>query len=395
MNLQDFVGGSYPAQSKNANNQRTINWVPTISGTPGAEGKTPLILVGAPGMELWKTLGDQPIRGLHTVGNVLYAVTGQTVYKVLNNKIATNIGTLETTGGKVWIEHNANNEVGFVDGKRLYIYNSLTDTFFQPSPQPVLQPTSLMFINQRFVVSMENSMFFAISDINNGAGWDPTQIAAAESDPDPLQVVWNLHRQIYLLGTQTTEIWYDAGTSPFPFQPTSGVIDWGIVAVNSAAQVADTLAWLGIHKDGGISVVAASGLQATVISTPGLEARWSAYRTVSDAFAFSYRLDGNDCYVITFGAGGETFIYDFTTALWHERTSYDIGAWVSNEGVRFVNKQLVGDRTQGNIYRMSANIYHENGSPIVKTRRSPHIWNERKRFTVAALEVEFETGVLS
>ena len=192
----------------------------------------------------------------------------------------------------------------------------------------------------------------------------------------------------------TTEIWWDAGTSPFPFQPTSGVIDWGLAATDSVAQVADAIAWLGVHKDGGISVVSATGLQASVISTPGLEARWRSYRTIVDASAFSYRIDGNDCYVITFGAGNETFVYDFITQLWHERSSYDTQAWRANHGARFIDKQIVGDREVGNIYTMSPDLYTENGDFLVKTRRTPHIWNERKRFTVSALKIEMETGVI-
>ena len=396
MLLESFVGGSYPSQSKNANLQRTINLVPTITGTPDARGKVPMMLVGAPGLELWLALGSLPIRGMHVIDDALYAVVGQEVYKILNNLTKSTIGQLETNNGRVWMEHNNNSELGIVDGKKLYVYNTGTAVFAQPNPQPVGAPTSLAFIDQYFVVSLSESMFFAISDVNDAMTWDPAQIAAAEATPDKLRVVWNLHRQLYLLGSQTTEVWFDAGTVPFPFESTSGVIDWGVVAPDSVAQAADTLVWLGVHKDGGLGgrVVAASGLQATPISTPGLEARWRTYPTVVDAFAFTYQFDGNDCYALTFPSGNETFVYDFSTQAWHERSSYPQDAWIASHTVKFVSKQLVGDRTTGNLYSMSPEHTEENSLPIVGRRISPHTWNERKRFTVHALEVEFETGVL-
>lgn len=393
MQLPDFVGGSYPSQSRNANNQRTINWIPTLAGTPGAQGKTPLILVNAPGLEFWHTIGDLPIRGTHEHNSVLYAVTGPYVYKILNNKITTLIGTLETTSGKVWIEHNANNQIGFVDGKNFYLYNTSTALFSKTAQQPIAAPTSLMFIDQYFVVSLANSQFFQLSGINDGTLWSALDIAAAEANPDNLLAVWNLHRQIYLLGAQTTEIWFNAGTSPFPFQPTSGVIDWGIYVADTAAQVADRLTWLGLHKDGGISVVSTSGLQAEAISTPGLEAHWRQYPSIADAYAFSYRIDGNDCYVITFPSGEETFVFDFTTGLWHERRSYNVGSWIANHGVRLSTKQLVGDRRNGNLYVMSPDTYDENSQPIVRERYSAHLWDDLKTLIVHALQVDFETGV--
>jgi hypothetical protein len=392
MILEDFIGGSYPAQSKNANAQRTINLVPTITGTEGAKGKMPLMLSNAPGLELWKTLGDLPVRGTHVVDNTLYVVAGHLVYKVRNDGISTVIGELTTTTGKCWLEHNSNFQLGIVDGRNLYVYNWNTSAFVQVILTG--QPTSLAFIDQYFVVSLANSIFFQISNINDALTWPAAQLAAAESSPDPLLVVWNLHRQLYLLGAQTTEIWYDAGTTPMPFQSTSGVIDWGLAAVDSVAQVADTLAWLGIHRDGGVSAVISSGLQSNVISTPGLEARWRNYSALSNARGFSYRQDGHDCYVLTFPSGNETFVYDFSTQLWHERESFGVGAWIAIDAVRLADKLLVGDRTTGKIYKMSPEITLENNNPIVGRRTSAHYWEDRKRIICHSLEVEFEYGAL-
>jgi hypothetical protein len=392
MELENFIGGSYPAESININTQRTMNLVPTLGGP---EGKTPVMLLGAPGLDLWASVGDSPIRGAHVVGHRLFVVSGPTVFQILNDASSTVVGTLETSVGTVKMEHNANSELAIVDGRFVYVYDYSTSVFAKPDPQPVGQPTSIAFLDQYLIVSMQDSFFFALSDLNDAMTWNPVQLGAAEASPDFLQAVWTMHRQLYLFGELTTEIWYDAGTNPFPFQSTSGVIDWGLQAVDSVAQVADTIAWLGRHKQGspGGRVVVASGLDTTAISTPALEARWRSYPTTADAFGFSYQMDGHDFYGITFLAGGETFVYDFMTQLWHERSSYDLGAWRTRDVVRFINRMIATDRVTGNLYEISSDAHEDNGEPIVWSRRSPHYWAERKRLVVHKLEVEFEQGV--
>jgi hypothetical protein len=393
MILENFIGGSYPAESININTQRTMNLIPTLGGP---EGKTPVMLIGAPGLDLFKTVGTSPIRGAHVIEHRLFVVHGRDVIQVLNDASSTVVGQLDTTVGSVKMEHNANSELAIVDGRFIYVYNYGTAAFAKPNPQPVGQPTSIAFIDQYLIVSMQNSFFFALSDLNDAMTWNPVQLGAAEASPDSLLAVWALHRQLYLFGELTTEIWYDAGTSPFPFQTTSGVIDWGLQAVDSVAQIADTVVWLGRHKQGspGGRVVAATGLEAVPISTPALEARWRSYATTADAFSFSYQMDGHNFYGITFLAGGETFVYDFMTQLWHERSSYELGAWRVREVVRYINRMIATDRLTGNLYELSSDVHDENGDPIAWSRRSPHYWAERKRLVVHQLEVEFEPGVV-
>jgi hypothetical protein len=393
MILEDFIGGSYPAQSKNINTQRTMNLIPTLGGP---KGKTPVMLLGAPGLDLFKNVGTSPIRGAHVIGHRMFVVHGRDVIQVLNDASTTVVGQLDTTVGSVKMEHNANSELAIVDGAFIYIYNYGTSVFAKPNPQPVGQPTSIVFLDQYFVVTLNNSFYFALSGLNDGMTWDPVQLGAAEASPDLLLSAWAMHRQLYLFGELTTEIWYDAGTTPFPFQTTSGVIDWGLQAVDSVAQIADTIVWLGRHKQGspGGRVIAASGLEAVPISTPALEALWRSYDTTADAFGFSYQMDGHNFYGITFLAGGETFVYDFMTQLWHERSSYGLGAWRTREVVRFINRLIATDRLTGNLYTLSSDAHDENGEHIVWSRRSPHYWAERKRLVVHQLEVEFEEGVV-
>ena len=60
--------------------------------------------------------------------------------------------------------------------------------------------------------------------VNNvhGAAFDPLYIAAKNGYPDLIVGLIVMHREIWLIGTLTTEIWYDAGAADFPFQAMPG-----------------------------------------------------------------------------------------------------------------------------------------------------------------------------
>lgn len=391
MDFPQFIGPTYQERSLNFDAQRCINWIP-ITGSNTS--KTQMSLIETPGLELWTFLSANPIRGIKAVQNFLFVVAGNILYKILTNKTITNIGTLSTSTGLVGMEINENNELAIVDGIKLYVYNYSTNVFNEPSPQPLGGPTSIAFIDQYLVVTLSESQNFQISNLNDAQTWSAIQFAASESSPDLLIAAKVLHKQLYLFGEFTTEIWYDSGASPFPFDTTSGVIDWGVMSKESIANAADTLVWLGRRKNGSLSgqVVKANGYQAEVISTPALEARWRTYSTTTDAIAFSYWMDGGEFYVITFPAGKETFCYDFTTRLWHERSSFNLGYWRAIGFAPFAGAHLTGDLTTGKLYNINPSIFTDNGESIIRIRRAPHLWNDRKMVTYNSLQLEFESG---
>ncbi|MBU1745319.1 MAG: hypothetical protein KJ649_10555, partial [Proteobacteria bacterium] len=64
---------------------------------------------------------------------------------------------------------------------------------------------------------------------------------------------------------------------------------------------------------------------------------------------------------------------------------------VRNQTFAF-GKNFVGDYANGNIYELSATAYDDAGDPIIRYRRSPHIYKELRDVFYSMLEVEMETG---
>ncbi len=70
----NFVGPTYVSESVNVDAQRTVNLYPEFveSGT----GKAKVVLYGTPGLGLFTTLAQSPIRGMFATDTRLFVAAG-------------------------------------------------------------------------------------------------------------------------------------------------------------------------------------------------------------------------------------------------------------------------------------------------------------------------------
>jgi hypothetical protein len=223
-----------------------------------------------------------------------------------------------------------------------------------------------------------------------------------------LQRTITLERELYLIGAQSTEIWATT-TDDNVFQRITGTyIPYGTSAPMSAAAIGRSMMWLAQDANGGAIVMRASGLQAIRVSTHAMEAEISTYIGISDAFAFTYQQHGHQFYCLTFQNAGKTWVFDTASDEWHERSSQVPdptypnqsapisrvdGAWFPRCHAFFGGFNLVGDRTGPTISQMSPLITSENGVGIIRTRVSPHVFDQDEDITISGLEIAFQPGV--
>lgn len=112
-----FAAQAYQARSQQLLNQQCINAF--VEPTP-KEGKTQAPVYGIPGLSLFARMGNGPMQGLHIMGDLLYAVSGDALYAVTDTGAATLIGST-TLGGLVSMADNLNQLV-MVDGNVGWIY---------------------------------------------------------------------------------------------------------------------------------------------------------------------------------------------------------------------------------------------------------------------------------
>ena len=394
-----ILGASYVARSINAADNRMVNMFPEM--TPD-NGQTAAFLNRAPGLELLQSVGTGPIRALwahQTNGSDFYVVSGGEVYKLNSMTGApTLLGTVSGTG-PVSIADNGT-QIFFACNPDSYIYNEATNVFAQITDPDFPGAVTVGYLDGYFVFNEPNSQRVWVTSLLDGLSVDPLDFASAEGSPDGLVGLIVDHREAWLFGTDSVEVWYDAGLPDFPLARIQGAFnEIGCVAAFSIAKLDNGLFWLGTDARGQGIVYRANGYTGQRISTHAIEYAIAQYGNIADAIAYTYQQEGHAFYVLTFPSGDATWVYDVSTQAWHERAGWDNGEFVrhrSNCQCNFGGNIIVGDYENGNIYKFSLDIYADNGG-IQKWLRSwralPTGQNNLKRTAHHSLQLNCESGV--
>jgi hypothetical protein len=230
-----------------------------------------------------------------------------------------------------------------------------------------------------------------------GTEIDGLDFATAEGAPDPVVSVIVDHREVWLLGSTSTEVWFDDGNIDFPFARIQGAfLEIGCAATHSVAKADNTIFWLATDDRGFGTVQRAAGYTPQRVSNHAVEFAIASYATISDAVAYTYSQEGHTFYVLTFPTAAATWVLDISTGLWHERAYHNVdgtsGRHRSNCQMNFAGETLVGDWENGNIYAMSLDVFTDNGNPIKRTRIAPHITNDDKLQFFHALQIDMQSG---
>lgn len=173
----------------------------------------------------------------------------------------------------------------------------------------------------------------------------------------------------------------------------------GIAAPQSLAKTENELCWLGSGDDGhnGIWSVALDG-KPKKISTFALDREIQGMRKTDDAFGFGYNYAGHHFYVITFPSSDKTFVYDFDTGSWHNRSTRDAlldidHFWFPVFAHQFNGQVYLGNYENNCLMKVVPNKHTEwDGRPIRRLRRSPIITSELANFIVNEFRIECNVG---
>lgn len=390
-----ILGSSYVARSPNAADSRMVNLFPEIVPEGGKEAA---FLQRAPGLRLLATVGSGPIRGLWTFGNYGYVVSGSSLYKIDSTWTATLIGAVTGTG-PVSMSDNGTQLFVACNGPS-YIYNSSTNVFQQITDPDFPGAVTVAYLDGYFVFNEPNSQKVWVTGLLEGTQVDALDFASAEGAPDKLVSLIVDHREAWLFGSNSVEVWYDAGNADFPLSRIQGAYnEIGCAAAYSVAKLDNGLFWLGSDARGNGIVYRANGYNGQRISTHAVEWQIQQYSDISDAVAYTYQQDGHAFYVLIFPTANTTWVYDVSTQSWHERAGFSAGAFTrhrSNCQMNFNGEIVVGDYENGKLYAFDLETYSDD-TDIQKWLRSwralPTNQNNLKRTAQHSLQLDCEAGV--
>jgi len=280
------------------------------------------------------------------------------------------------------------------------------------------------------------------SNLEAPATFNALGFVSANTYADTPITLTNYRNQLACFKEYSTEFFYDAAL-PAPSSPLAKIpqqtIPLGCASAASVVKIGQDIAWLSRNQNGGLGVHSLVNGNAIKISTPYIDrilASMEAY-VIGDRTSAGYiSFEGHEFYILsiegsiagtqaivdyavvdiaivdlggTLNSYKRTLVYDTTTKLWHEWSSYDTitaqqtiffctfptsGSHISTS--QDATNTLVLERTTGDIYEMSpaplgvayGPTYKDGSNPItVKIVTNRYDGSNRKRKKLHSLEV--------
>lgn len=371
-----LTSGAYQAKSIIANAQRSIN---LYAEANPQDAPTPFTYYPTPGLTLVST---PPVsaesRCIYTSTNGRrYEVVGANVYYVDAGNLYTLLGTLSSVGGPVSMADNGT-DAFVVDGTQTGFTIDLTSNVMTQCVDPAFYGADKVdYVDGYFLFNKPQTQQFYIS-LYDDIAFDSLDIASKSTYSDNLVTLAVMHREIWLFGELTTEVWYNTGASDFTFGRMPGVfIEHGCAAKHSVTKIDLALFWLAKDLQGQGIVFAGKNYQADRISTHALEQEFLTYSRIDDAIGFSYLQGGHAFYVLTFPTANKTWCFDTATGQWAQRGYLEADGTFSRHRMNCHSanggRNIVGDWQTGLVYQLDPNAYTDNGAAMEYVRGFPHI----------------------
>lgn len=397
-----FVGQSYESPAYRADVERTINSYAQVVESEGRVASR--ILLPIPGKSTFAANPASPTRALFAQDGRRFALIGFNFVEIDDVGTITVRGTVLDNGapGTISSGGDAANQAFIVSGGTGYAYNLLTNVL-TAVPAAGIGLVQGGYLDGYFW-ALDSTSTFHLSNLLDPLTWDPLQVALRNDASDRWMAGLTIGKYIWLWGSRTTCVLYDAGTFPFPFAIVPGVlINRGVGAAFSVADVNGSPVWVEQNAGGGRMVMMGDGFGAPKrISHHGVEDKLQAYSTVSDAVATSYEWEGHLFYQINFPTANASWAFDALSGEWHEPLFWNTatgGTWDCShlqhhcfDGTR----HLVGDRLSGTIYALSTSVYTDAGGAALRRLRRcpfPRVLKSSDYLALLSLQILMDVGI--
>lgn len=407
MRFPGFLGGSYESQALTADCSRTVNWFPEV--LQDKDATVPATLLPTPGVERIDTelaYKVQPGRAHIFINGREFAILGRYLVEfsatgscLPAGAVRGDLGLPGDEPATISSNGDGGNQLFITSNGNAWSYDLASNALTSVAALTGLA-TMGAYLDGYFLCLDSNTSTLYISALMDGATWTPgTDFAQRSLAPDKWVSMCVVGRNLWLFGTQTSEVWYDSGGT-FPLAPhPSGLINLGCAAQWTPKVLGAEVVWLATSRAGHVCVARASGFSPSIISTYPMETAFQTYKSIGMAVADSYSSDGHTFYVLNFDTAGATWVWDSATTLWCERGEWvpslmRFTAWRPRFYAHAFGEHRVLDAGGPGLFRMASTITRDmEGNVIRRLRRAPAIMSENKRVFYSSFEVDLEPGL--
>lgn len=339
------------------------------------------LLEGDPGLVTDDSAG---VRLLFCVNNKAFAVAGTVLYRMPSGGgSGISLGGI-AAGDSISYGVNRQGEVGIVsDGN---YYTLIDGALVNRTDELFSAPNSITHINGYMVVTYSGGQW-QISGVNSVTSWNTVDVTTAAYKGDQLLRAVTRGLDLLLFGATTVEFWTDVGAS-FPFAR-QAAIDVGLGAVNSVANVDQTVCWV----DDNWQVRILQGYKAEIISNPYVARTIRQSSNKKNIKGYSWRRDEHVFYAIT--CTDFTFVFNVSTGLWHEEKTGNLDRRIISTMTECNGDILAGHYGERVIYKLGSDIYKDGAEAINLQIETPiyHNYPNPVRFKTLWIDALTGTGL--
>jgi hypothetical protein len=356
----------------------------------GDRGPNKSVIRRAPGLRSFGTTAQSGYRGSLLVNDVLYlAFDGKLDKLTSTGGASVEIGNLNGTRRGFFAANNAATpDKVFVDPDGNIATFTPTSVANGYPDADLPAPNSVDVVDGYLVFTIADGRVFA-TDLNS-TSVNALSFGKAEAKPDGLVrgVAWG--GRMLLFGTETTEVWVDAGTTPFPLSR-NVVIPYGLAGPYCVAGHESGFGNGPIWVANDNTVRTLNGYATEKLSPPDLDGLIEKIIDKRELEATAYVARGHAYWQLS--SPGWTWVYDLNNGQWQERDSYLEPRSRIAGTIYAYSKWLTGDTLTGNIHEISSSAYDEVGSPLRLRVESGPVMDFPAGEVVGRADFYFSTGI--
>jgi len=362
----NITGPSAEHRDRSLSSQFTQNFYPELM----RGGKSEFTIQSFPGQSLdGATTGED--RGSWEMQNIGYRVVGSSLVEVSSNGTHTSRGTI-TGLGRCTFYDDGTNLVICSDDSAIFNYIQSSKVLTAITDANIIGSTAVTGINNQAVytnVDIGAGVDFVVADVGDPTTATGLNAGKVEDDPGKLVRAYAFDDLIYMFTERTVPLYWNNGALNPPLDRVTGrVIEKvGIGALHSVANTDKFVYWLGDDR----TVYKAIQGNTKPVSTIPLAHAFEGFTVVSDAVGYTFRIEGQNFYVLSFPSENKTYCLneDLDVDGWFNLSAdTSRGKYNATSHMFVYNKHLLSDETNGNLYKLDVNEYTNNTQTIQRIR---------------------------
>jgi len=396
-----FVGGAGTASTLIGAGEDAVNLY--VERLP-EDAANKAALLPTPGFRPWGVATDVGTRAMASIANSrLFVVIGAGLWEFDLNGTPTRRGTVSLDGNPAQFAYNGvvGGQLGIASGGNVYSYDLTTNVLSGPYLNGGY--THLAYASGFGLAFNPVTGKVNLSNLNNLTVWNAGQFFQRSLFADPWRCMFvDQNNLVWLIGTDSFEVWYNTGQGTQPWAPLSGLVGViGIVAPFAYAVAQAGQVWLARNQAGQGLLVITHGGPPEALSSRAMASAVATYSRaggLADTEIVHHQTDAHLFTNITFPRNG-TWCYDHIEQSWTRRGRWNpqtgsYGIWTPRCHVMAFGKHLVGDRDTGTVAEMDVSFATElDGTGIRRLRRPPALIREKRRGPIDQLELLMDVGL--